>query len=412
MDEGRPEHRSHIEDPGKAARSASGIPIVPAFDGYRALAIVGVVLLHVLGVSEVIGTGDTGFLHDLTFATVGRAVEVLFVISGFVVFLPTVARKGNFGDLKGYAIRRGARLLPAYWMVLAIIVILRWTVDAGVAAPSPDLESIAIHFAGLQVPLGLFIPGIPMGFGVNAPVWTLSVEIMFYVVLPLVASRYFRHPLIGLALALGITVAWDAAFDHVADIASLLDADLSFNEAVRLTLSSKLQLMSWAFSFGLGMTGAWVYVRYREAASTAKGRVLAIQAVSLAALATFAWIVGGAGRGGPSILMTTGFSLSLGTFMIATALGPRALQLPFANPVVRRLGDISYGVYLSHLVIMTYLAELTSLPRDGTAGDFFIWLAAVLPLAILYGYLSARFLEQPVRRWARRFGRRAEPQKQ
>ena len=35
-------------DPGKEARSRIGIPVVPAFDGFRAFAILGVVLLHVL----------------------------------------------------------------------------------------------------------------------------------------------------------------------------------------------------------------------------------------------------------------------------------------------------------------------------------------------------------------------------
>jgi peptidoglycan/LPS O-acetylase OafA/YrhL len=29
-------------------------------------------------------------------------------------------------------------------------------------------------------------------------------------------------------------------------------------------------------------------------------------------------------------------------------------------------------------------------------------------LAVAYGYLSGRFLEQPIRRWAHRFGRRAQ----
>ena len=31
--------------------------------------------------------------------------------------------------------------------------------------------------------------------------------------------------------------------------------------------------------------------------------------------------------------------------------------------------------------------------------------ALVVPASVLYGYLSARFLEQPIRRWARRYGR-------
>jgi len=34
--------------------------------------------------------------------------------------------------------------------------------------------------------------------------------------------------------------------------------------------------------------------------------------------------------------------------------------------------------------------------------------AVVVPICVAYGYLSARLVEQPVRRWARRFGRRAQ----
>src|SRR3954453_7448865 len=37
-----------FSDPGKDERAAEGVPVVPAFDGYRAFAILGIVLFHVL----------------------------------------------------------------------------------------------------------------------------------------------------------------------------------------------------------------------------------------------------------------------------------------------------------------------------------------------------------------------------
>ena len=44
---------------------------------------------------------------------------ILFVVSGFVLFLPTAARGGDFGDVGAYALRRAARLIPAYyWLCL------------------------------------------------------------------------------------------------------------------------------------------------------------------------------------------------------------------------------------------------------------------------------------------------------
>jgi peptidoglycan/LPS O-acetylase OafA/YrhL len=61
------------------------------------------------------------------------------------------------------------------------------------------------------------------------------------------------------------------------------------------------------------------------------------------------------------------------------------------------------------MVIAYVLLDELSLPTDGNLVSFLVWTLAVVPAAILYGYLSARFVEQPIRRWARRYGRREEP---
>ena len=58
------------------------------------------------------------------------------------------------------------------------------------------------------------------------------------------------------------------------------------------------------------------------------------------------------------------------------------------------------------MVLAFYLGSLISMPRSGSAGALLVWILAVVPASVLYGYLSARYVEQPIRRWARRFGRR------
>ncbi len=75
-------------------------------------------------------------------------------------------------------------------------------------------------------------------------------------------------------------------------------------------------------------------------------------------------------------------------------------------PLARKLGDISYGIYLIQAPILWFLVfHWSRCRRTGALGSFAIWILAVVPAAVLYGYLSARFVEQPIRRWARRFGR-------
>ena len=94
---------------------------------------------------------------------------MLFIVSGFVVFLPTVARNGSFGSVSGFAIRRAARLLPAYWMMLAIILLLILLTSVSPDVANPSLRDVGLNFFGLQGPVGMFVPGISTGFGVDPP---------------------------------------------------------------------------------------------------------------------------------------------------------------------------------------------------------------------------------------------------
>lgn len=408
----------HITDPGKEARRQAGLPIVPVFDGYRAFAILGVVALHLLNASGAVETGDSGLLARLTWATVGHSIEVLFMVSGFVVFLPTVARAGSFGSVRSYAIRRAARLYPAYWLILVVILILLATTSfTGIGMPS--FRDILINFAGLHIPLGMPIPDIPTGFSVNAATWTLSVEICFYIVLPLVAAAYFRHPWIGLLVAALITVGWNEFFQHLGTINHDRELGLEGTEVLRLAANSTLQLPSWAFSFALGMTGAWMFVNRERFLARLEGRLVPLMKwVGAIALVFFAWQAGLRSDDTAfdivaqytrfTAWLAIGFSAALATVLVGVALKPGNLGRLFSNQPVRRLGDISYGIFLSHLVIVTFAGEALGLSTDGSAGTFLLWVLVVVPASVLYGYLSARFLEQPIRRWARRYGRRDE----
>ena len=63
-----------MEDPGKDFRSASGLPIVPAFDGFRAFAIMSVVALHLLTIEQYAADGNESIQAILVWGFLGRAV--------------------------------------------------------------------------------------------------------------------------------------------------------------------------------------------------------------------------------------------------------------------------------------------------------------------------------------------------
>jgi peptidoglycan/LPS O-acetylase OafA/YrhL len=83
--------------------------------------------------------------------------------------------------------------------------------------------------------------------------------------------------------------------------------------------------------------------------------------------------------------------------------------LPVTNPVARRLGDISYGVYLSHLLFVELaLTSLHFFPAANLTA-FLRMVAFVGGGSVLVGWASFVWVERPLTRWARRRSLRALP---
>ncbi len=416
-------HHEHkltpLADPGKQDRSAHGIPVVPEFDGYRAFAIFAIMGSHVI-LSAGLITGTEGDRGDKLIAAFGPwLVSILFIISGFVVFLPTVARDGEFGSVGGYAIRRAARLLPAYWITMLIVLILI-LIAAGPTRPFPGLSETIVTLAGQGTWATIFHSGSQLGFGIDPPVWTLTLEIGFYILLPLIASAYCRRPLLGLAIAAAISVGWRLGFANLEEITGIFGLDVSADRAAELNFAATDQLPAWAYAFGAGMTAAWAYVNLprrfsAEAVARAARPALAASIAAIAVCAYFSRLhavgndpIQAALAAERDIPLSLAYIGAIAAAMVALSLS--RLRSPFRSTFARRLGDISYGVFLIHAVFMWILFWWIGAPFDGSARALVIWVVGVVPLSVAYGYVSARFVEQPIRRWARRFGRRAQEQ--
>ena len=283
----------------------------------------------------------------------------------------------------------------------------------------PSISSIGIHSAMAQVPVSLIDPGLLIGFGINGPLWTLSLEVTFYLVLPLVAAWYFRHPLVGLGIAAALTVAWKAAIINLGEIAAFFGVRPTAGEVQQTGLMADNQFPAFALSFALGMTAAWAYVRLRDRypPELVARPAIWMQGASLAVIGVCAYLFGRYAITSESLFpvhlarrdipLSLLFPTAIAVFMVATALAPRRFQYPFALRSSRALGDISYGIYLIHLPILVLVAGVLS-PLAGAVGEFWVLLAVAIPLTIAYGWASAHFVEQPIRRWAHRFGRRSQ----
>lgn len=123
----------------------------------------------------------------------------VFVVSGFLIFM-SFERSSS---IRSYAGKRLRRILPAYVVVVVLCAFLLWSVSSlpsGRYFSSDWLKYVAANLAFLNF-LHPDLPGVFEGHrvpAVNGALWTLKIEVMFYVSVPLFVYlfRRFGHFLI------------------------------------------------------------------------------------------------------------------------------------------------------------------------------------------------------------------------
>jgi peptidoglycan/LPS O-acetylase OafA/YrhL len=149
-------------DPGMSRSS----PRFPGLDSLRVLAILGVVGRHYPH------TGAPAWFAELTrFGWTG--VDLFFVLSGFLIgrqLLEPIAT-GERPQLLSFYLRRLLRILPSYWVVLAVYVLV---------PIAREEESMGPLWRFLT-----FTQNIGFEGGAFSHAWSLCIEEQFYLVLPL-----------------------------------------------------------------------------------------------------------------------------------------------------------------------------------------------------------------------------------
>ena len=83
------------------------------------------------------------------------------------------------------------------------------------------------------------------------------------------------------------------------------------------------------------------------------------------------------------------FPLLVATFALSVSLTTGPLWRALTNRPIRKLGDISYGIYLYHLLAISFAAATLGF-ATGDFADFLLYAAFALPVSVLLGWLSLR----------------------
>ena len=272
------------------------------------------------------------------FAGLLPGVPAFFFISGLLVTASLATR----GDLCQYAEQRVRRIIPGLWLAVVASIILL----AGFGRLDSDVLSnwrfpawLASQFFFVEV----FHPSFFRTFGVgvvNGSLWTIPVEIGYYVILPVLCviaatTRLPRQTLSRLFLAGGIvSFAFAIApIDRDDTLMKILDA-------------TPLE------HFHLFALGGLAYLHYVRLKAIVTGRFWLL----FAAFIAMAFVVSGLPEqwSGPTI------QVLLVIPVFAFAVGTKALSAPWG-------WDISYGIYLFHMLIVNALVELDVLGSLGFA---------------------------------------------
>jgi len=270
----------------------------------------------------------------------GLAVDGFFIVSGFLI---TWSIDRTF-DTKQYVIKRFARIYPLYFIVITVqLVLLFWLSDG------PDVSE-AVSYYGWNL---LFLNFLQPEFGevvsepINGSLWTLKVEVMFYIILPIFLWLYRR---------LGV---WFLVVGYLCAVGYKYGV-------TEMGYPRYAKQLPGAMSLFIIGTALYFYGK-----SIFRKQQILLKMAAMAALAVAAYI--------HSVGVLITYQIVLGLVLYTVV---------FYTPKITLRCDMSYGLYVWHVPVFLLL------PILGMTSPM-LGVIAVL----LLGYVSARWVEEPMIRW-------------
>jgi peptidoglycan/LPS O-acetylase OafA/YrhL len=385
----------------------------------RAIAATLVVVCHLATFLPRSGRGRIPGPAVAAIAPLGRiGVAVFFVISGFLLYRPFVARQ-NHGlaapPAGRFWVRRGFRILPGYWVTLAVLIVFAIPGMLEPFGQPPRAYFTPLDYFTAFALVQNYRRGTVLFFGLGVA-WTLVIEVAFYFMLPFfdrvargvsrlwsVGARSAQWILVALLGVIG--VGTQVFYGTVARYTPARSEWFPLNQ-----LNAYLPyFLTW---FGAGMALAIIESsRTRLARPAAIARRIAEAPVALWALAGCAWVVCAwllsARTALPSALWFFAYEsacLVVATLLVLPAVlapsRPRSVHRLLTTRIVVLVGTVSYGVYLWHMsTARVYASAADGHPAlKGPIALFTIPFAGAVGVA----YLLYILVERPSREIAQR----------
>ena len=323
------------------------------------------------------------------------AVQSFFMISGFYMAL-VLNQKYRPGEYWVFLQQRWLRLMPVYWILLALNIVTaiffvsRLPVQRAYAGwlyhgHVPDATALAwfvfenifivgyefLSCAAVNVGTGaVYFPAQPglerlpaLDYTIIGPAWSLSLEMMFYVLAPYLVRRPWRVQL-GLVTA-STLLRWGCNWYFHFTSPYFVDSCFPFELAFFLSGSLAYQVYLRTSDAILRGSGRWQWARW----------------------IFYAIVIAYSRLPGPDILHYRFFVCAMFIML------PVLFTLTKNTAWDRFTGELSYSFYLGHpLIIVLTSALIMRLPENR-------WGIAYLLACLCFSYLIYRFVESKIDRW-------------
>ncbi len=293
--------------------------------------------------------GFTAFGHYVNLQNVVRhgylMVDVVLVISGFLLSLPHARAGLGLGprpNVHEYYVKRFWRIVPSYALAVLLCFFL-W------ALPAKQYWSADFMwrdlFSHLTFTHNLFFDTY---FATPLPIvlWTMGVEVQFYLLFPLIGRLFEEHPALTCANLLLIALIYRLIIYPMADTTFYVN-----------------QLPGMLDLYACGMAAGYLYVRLsrRELPGWMRWMLAGVALLALGGMMQLLYhgVIGDYDAlRRQQLVYRLPLGVLSGVFLLAGCLGPAGLSRALGNPLTRFFAAISYNFYIWHQFIAVRLKAL------------------------------------------------------
>jgi len=338
-----------------------------SIDGLRGLLAVGVLIHHSITSYIYMTTGQWIYGESSILNQLGEStVALFFMITGFLFTLKAMSKEINYKDLY---VSRLARLGPLYWIIVVILFAVVMSLNGGVLR-----ESSKTLLLELMKWLGFVVFGRPdvnaqyMSWTLIAGVnWSLKYEVLFYL---------FAVPALHVAARIFVPIKLLLATISLICILFFLRFHYSFSGGISLYVAQFLGGISIAYVYKIPI----LY----KLTKTMVFKIIAMICVMALLSMTHS---------------TNNIAIICTTVVFAAVVGGSSLFGLLNTRAAIWLGDISYGIYLIHgLILWVTLTVIGKFMMLSSIDMSSFWFAIILVsfVVTLLASLSYMLMERPI----------------